>query len=174
MIFPITVHRQIIDALEFLDQIYAQMPVHSIEQQSIFDKFTKTLRLPLIVLYTIYGTSLIMVIGGLILWNIFDVEYHYMAPMYLPGVPSDTADGFELNSMWHFSLIFYVGCVYGLFDGLNIVLVMHVLLLTNLVRHEFRQINVVADEACHLSDAELLRRFKNAVEQQIQLRRYSF
>lgn len=170
--FTLIAHRKIVDALQFLDQIYAQMPQHDIEQRMIFDKFIKTLRKPLVIMFIIYATIHTIAFVGLMLWNVFSVEYRYVAPIYLPGLPVDTTDGFELNMIWHFCVSLYAAITYSLFDGLNVVLLLHVLLLTNLLRHEFRGIDHVASTARHMSDVEVLRGFKNAVEQQIQLRKY--
>lgn len=83
-----------------------------------------------------YATIELSMMLSMMLYNLFSADYHYIAPVYLPGVSATTPNGFEANTMWHIIASFYAAASHTFFDGLNVVLVMHVLLLTQLLRHE--------------------------------------
>lgn len=115
-----------------------------------------------------YATIELSMMLSMMLYNLFSADYHYIAPVYLPGVSATTPNGFEANTMWHIIASFYAAASHTFFDGLNVVLVMHVLLLTQLLRHEYRTISGIGP---HSNDYELLQQFKAVVEQQIRLRK---
>lgn len=114
------------------------------------------------------GTIATLMIMTIIL-NVFSAEHLYMLPYYLPGVPTDSAYGFELNTIWHFWALAYCPLSYTFFDGLNAILVLHVLLLTNVLCNKIRIINEMAGDK-QRSQSEIFENMKNMILLQMEMR----
>lgn len=123
----------------------SKMSINGIEHH-ILNKFTKFLSIFLRILLIDYACSAAILLTTVIVVNMFSSEYFYVAPIYLPGVPIDTASGFVLHMIQHCSSMVHGFTTYAFFDGLNVLLVLHVLLMTNILREKVRIISEMAAE----------------------------
>lgn len=159
--FPLIVQYKIVDALAFLDIIYERNRFGQ-ENQKILNEYTKLLTTFLKIMFLDYAVSNGSALIATILLNILSSEYVYVLPVYLPGLPIDSADGFELNSIWQLISCVYAATAYTYFDALHALLVLHVHLMTNILRNKVRIISEMAAEV-RPSQKEIFERIKNVI-----------
>lgn len=166
--FLLTARRKIINLFDLLDNVYRQN-WNGHKNQEILNRFTKMLMRFLRFVFINCAASLAGAIFFTIIWNRYSTEYRCFMPAHLPGVPIGTADGFAVNAIWQLGVFAYAGSTYAFFDGLNALLMLHVILLTNILRSKFQTINELAADQ-RSSQAEIRERIKNVIVLQNELR----
>lgn len=159
--FPLIACHKIFDAVLVIERIYEQNR-YGHENQLIMNEFTRVLLTFKKILCIYYALTIGSAIIGTIILNFFICEYVYAVPIYLPGVPIDTADGFELNIIWQSISLVYAGLAYLFFDASYALLMLHVLLMINILSNKVRIISEMASEK-QPSQTELFDRIKNVI-----------
>lgn len=167
-VFPVLARHKIINLITFLHNVYQQNEMGD-ENRPIFDKFSKLLVTTVKIIFLDYANAMIMLTVAIFALNFFNSEYVYLLPFYFPGIPSDTAIGFKLNTAWQFGLSFYSTMAYAFFDGINAFLILHLLLMSNILSNKVHLISEMAAEK-QPSELELLRRIKNVILLQNEMR----
>lgn len=160
-IFSLLARRQIVETIAFLDSVYCRD--RSVrEDQYVYETFSKLFTTAVDIVFSYYVETVVLAIAMAVALNIFSPEYIYVAPFQVPGVSLDTADGFALNTLWLFAMFSYGAVSYAFFDGLNIILVLHVLLLTNILCQKIQTIGKLVAQR-RPSQMDTLGRIKNLI-----------
>lgn len=156
---------KILESIAFLDNLYRQNQ-NSQEEGMIFEKF---IELPMTsvksIIISYFASGAILITTPFIL-NVISPEYQYLLPYFLPVIPTDTPNGFELNTIWQIFAVLSAIFSHAFFYGLNAILVLHVLLLSNILCNKVRIINEMA-EGSQLGISE---KINNIILLQIEMR----
>lgn len=122
------------------------------------------------IIFINYAGMFTTIISVTMILNLFSSEYIHIVPLYLPGISTETSDGFELNTIWQFSATLYSTIGFAFFHGLNAFLVLHVLLLSNILCNKVRIISRMAAETPFPIDIHS--RMKSVVVLHIEMQSY--
>lgn len=135
-------HRhKVMDLVNLLEKIY-------IQNESSNEKHLRTMKM--YSFYTLRITQLIYVIYFLcslafmttpvLIYLIFDVV-EYIAPIFIPYVNPEERYGYIVTACLHLYFVCIAGLGYTLADSLLSILIFHVLLCSNLMKHDLQSLN---------------------------------
>lgn len=147
--------------IDFLKQIY-ETNLKTLENQRVLVNFTKILRtcVKLIIFnYTFCVSSFYL--SPVIIYSVTGSADPIM-PLFLPGTSPDSMVGFTISTIYHLFAIFCAGAVYIFFDVLFAVQVLHVILMSNILRNKICAINEMVT-AKNPSHPEIIVNFRNVL-----------
>lgn len=132
--------------MDFLVKVYEQNR-NSVENRPIFDKFIKILKMcvqficvefwlctiaccayPAATYYFSHGTVLVQI-----------------QPWFLPTTNANSYLSYSLNIFYEFVAVCYAAASYSFFDSLLALQILHVILLTNILRHKIQMLNKMVE-----------------------------
>lgn len=162
ILFQLVMRRQVIDNIKFLSNVYEEN-VGSSENWPIFDRFIKILSICIKLLigeYLVCSTLCILFPGVYYLATNLKM---LIAPIFLPAMSIDSPDHFAFNIIDQVFRVYLAAFILILFDTIFTLQMLHVILLTNILRHKIRAINEISVVRVP-SSLEIMINLKNVVK----------
>lgn len=142
MLSTLIIRKKIIQSIEFLKNIYIKSQ-RSGDIDGVFASFQNTLRQCVTIIIVGYSWSCIIIASTpLILYSFDNSIVQPMVPVCLPGTSIyRSAYDYALNCLFSFLILLYGHIVQIHFDALLIIQVLHVILLSNILRQKVNCIN---------------------------------
>lgn len=167
-IFPVIMGRKIMSLVDLLDNFYLQNETER-ENWPVLNRFSALLAKTTKIIFIDFTANTTFITIVIVLLNSFRAGYFYLLPFSLPEIPVDTPIGFMINSIWHFATALYCTFAYIFFDGINVFLILHVLLMSNILCNKICIVDGMITEK-KTSQLELLRRIGNLITMQNEMR----
>lgn len=157
--FPHMTKGNINQTINFLKQIY-NSNLKTPENQAIFTEFSKILRFcARLIIFNYSFCVASFYLSPMIIYFVTGSAEPIM-PLFLPGTSPESVTDYCINTVYHIFAIFCAGAVYIFFDVLFAVQVLHVILMTNILRNKIRAINDMVS-AKNQSRFEIIVNFRN-------------
>lgn len=142
--FPLLEREKLRKSIRFLCHLYEQNR-RATKNWPIFDRFVGLLAICIQLLVFMYTLAWLLAVTVPTLCYIFTDAKILMLPLYLPGTKMDSNSDYELNIICQAFFGFVGGAVYVHFDAFFITLLLHVMLLTDILCHNLRNIGKIAN-----------------------------
>lgn len=167
-VFPLLARSKIVKSIRLLIRVYEQNE-HHIENRLCFIRFARILKISSQLLIINYiGGVLLCVCNPAILYYLNGTR-EVITAVLLPGTAIETNLQYGLNLAYQFYIIVSAGFIFTYFDLLFIVQLLHVMLMTNILRHKIVAISKMA--ATNESQMDVSLNLRNIINLHIELRR---
>lgn len=164
-IFPIYDHQRVGKSTKFLSAIYKQN-LHNEENWPVINDFVKLLTTCVQILIADYVFAVLSAFSGPAIIYFLDGERELIIPTCFPGTSLASMADYALNITYQAFVCIACGCIYLYFDMLILVLVLHVSLLTDILRKKMRRVMAAEKQLTHL---EITMSFRNFINMQNEL-----
>lgn len=160
-IFPFVARQKIGTSINFLKQIY-EANSNTLENQDAINWFIKILQTCSKIIISNYSICVISFYASPAIIYLVTGSADTIMPIFLPGTSPNTVWGCTLSTIYHIYAIFCAGGVYIFFDVLFAVQVLHIILLSKILRNKIRAIDAMVDVE-HPSHYEIMVNFRNVL-----------
>lgn len=134
----------------------------TLENNETIDSFIKILQTCSKVIISNYSICVVSFYASPGIIYLITGSVDTIMPNFLPGTSPDTVWGCTLSTIYHIYAIFCAGSVYIFFDVLFAVQVLHVILLSKILRNKIRAIDDMVDVE-HPSHYTIMVNFRNVL-----------
>lgn len=164
-LFPIYDRKRIGKPIEFLSAIYKQNQ-HDAENQAVLHRFVNYLTFGSKALIGAYIFAVLAAFSGPAIIYLLDGGREMMIPTCIPGTSADSVGGYSVNIVDQTLVCLASGFIFLYFDLLILIMVMHVSLLTDILRQKVR---MVSSREQRLSHQQITANFRNIIGMQKEL-----
>lgn len=145
--------------MDFLDHVYSRNAKSAFNRETI-ENFMSKLRPCIKLVFFNYSACIASFLIFPVLIYMFTGTLVEMLPLIVPGFNLDSPGGFALNSVYHLFLLASALGVYIYFDASFTFQMLHVFLLSDIIRNKIEEINRLV--SIRKSDAMLIKiEFRN-------------
>lgn len=144
VIFPLLARTNINKSLKYLAKIYEQNQ-NSAENLSIFSKFTQILTFLAKLIIMDYAVCVSAFVLSPALTYLFIDSVELILPWYVPGTSRESTIELVVNLFLQGAAMSYAGISYAFYNVLFVVQILHVILMTNILRAKLRAISQLAE-----------------------------
>lgn len=151
--------QNLLNSIDFLDRVYGQN-VKSTANKVTFDDLLGKLKLIIKLIFTAYITiCFLFLLSPAIIYIVTGVFYP-MLPLFIPGTGPDSFSGIALSSIYHCCAIINSVITYYFFDAIFAFQILHVALLSNIIRNKVQEVNRLVSVP-NSSSLEIKIKFRN-------------
>lgn len=169
-VFPLIARQRIVKSIRFLTQIYETIE-NNIENSFSSSRFAKILKVCAELIMLNYGCCILACITCPIIIYLLSGAHELMIPIYMPGMSLDSIEHYALNMIPQPFLSIYSGIIYAYFDLLFVIQMLHVILMTDILRQKVRAISEMAAASRQISHYEISLNLRNVINLHIEMRR---
>lgn len=161
-VFPLIARPRIVKSVRFLIQIYEQNK-SPIENYLSFHRFEKINKICAQLILLDYGWCFIVIITSPLMIYMLSGSRETILPIYFPGMSLDSIQHYIINMIPQSFLCALSAVIYAYFDLLFVVQLLHVILMTDILRQKARAISQMAAASRQTSHVEISLNLRNVI-----------